>query len=83
MVANVEVTYPDGKVWIPEGFKVADDSASTVQGGVVIEDKDRNQFVWVPVATIADYKRTDYSWNDISAFSETLPEDEKDKCRKI
>ena len=46
---NTEVTYPDGKVWIPEGFKVADDSASTVQGGVVIEDKDRNQFVWVPV----------------------------------
>ena len=77
VAANVEVTYPDGKVWIPEGFKVADDSASTVQGGVVIEDKDRNQFVWVPVATIADYKRTDYSWNDISAFSETLPEDEK------
>ena len=35
---NTEVTYPDGKVWIPEGFKIADDSASTVQGGVVIED---------------------------------------------
>ena len=60
---NTEVTYPDGKVWIPEGFKVADDSASTVQGGVVIEDKDGNQFVWVPVATIADYKRTAYSYN--------------------
>ena len=58
---NTEVTYPDGKVWIPEGFKVADDSASTVQGGVVIEDKDGNQFVWVPVATLADYKRTAYS----------------------
>ena len=63
VAANVEVTYPDGKVWIPEGFKVADDSASTVQGGVVIEDKDGNQFVWVPVATIADYKRTAYSTN--------------------
>ena len=61
VAANVEVTYPDGKVWIPEGFKVADDSASTVQGGVVIEDKDLNQFVWVPVATLADYKRTAYS----------------------
>ena len=58
---NTEVTYPGGNVWIPEGFKISKDSASTVQGGVVIEDKDGNQFVWVPVATIADYKRTAYS----------------------
>ena len=50
MQTNTKVTYSDGDVWIPEGFKVADDSASTVQGGVVIEDKDGNQFVWVPVA---------------------------------
>ncbi len=28
---NTEVTYPDGKVWIPEGFKISKDSASTVQ----------------------------------------------------
>ena len=68
---NTEVTYPDGKVWIPEGFKVAGDSASTVQGGVVIEDKDRNQFVWVPVATIADYKRTAYSTNVATEETDT------------
>ena len=75
---NTEVTYPDGKVWIPEGFKVAGDSASTVQGGVVIEDKDGNQFVWVPVATLADYKRTWYTGDDsFSSYSEALPEDEK------
>ena len=78
MTKNTEVTYPDGKVWIPEGFKVADDSASTVQGGVVIEDKDGNQFVWVPVATIADYKRTWYTGDGtLSKYSEALPEDEK------
>ena len=78
VAANVEVTYPDGKVWIPEGFKVADDSASTVQGGVVIEDKDGNQFVWVPVATLADYKRTWYTgYGAFSGYSEALPEDEK------
>ena len=78
VAANVEVTYPDGKVWIPEGFKVADDSASTVQGGVVIEDKDLNQFVWVPVATLADYKRTWYTGDgSFSSYSEALPEDEK------
>ena len=63
MKENTKVTYPDGDVWIPEGFKIAEDSALTVQGGVVIEDKDGNQFVWVPVATIADYKRTAYSTN--------------------
>ena len=61
MDKNTEVTYPDGKVWVPEGFKIADDSSDTIQGGVVIEDKDGNQFVWVPVDTIDDYKRTAYS----------------------
>ena len=79
MDKNTEVTYPDGKkVWIPEGFKIADDSASTVQGGVVIEDKDGNQFVWVPVDTIADYKRTWYTGMEVfSSYSETLADDEK------
>ena len=78
MQTNTKVTYSDGDVWIPEGFKVADDSASTVQGGVVIEDKDLNQFVWVPVATLADYKRTWYTGDgSFSSYSEALPEDEK------
>ena len=75
---NTEVTYPDGKVWIPEGFRISRDSAEKVQGGVVIEDKDGNQFVWVPVATLADYKRTWYTGNDLfSEYLEALPEDEK------
>ena len=78
MQTNTKVTYSDGDVWVPEGFKVAGDSASTVQGGVVIEDKDLNQFVWVPVATIADYKRTWYKGvGSLSDYSEALPEDEK------
>ena len=78
MQTNTKVTYSDGDVWIPEGFKIAKDSASTVQGGVVIEDKDGNQFVWVPVATLADYKRTWYTgWSPFSDYSEALPEDEK------
>ena len=73
-----ELTYSDGIVYMPEGFKIAKDSASTVQGGVVIEDKDLNQFVWVPVATIADYKRTWYTGDgSFSNYSEALPEDEK------
>ena len=61
MQTNTKVTYLDGEVWVPEGFRISTDSAETVQGGLVIEDKDGNQFVWVPVATIADYKRTAYS----------------------
>ena len=73
-----ELTYSDGIVYMPEGFKIAKGSASTVQGGVVIEDKDGNQFVWVPVATIADYKRTWYTGDgSFSDYSEALPEDEK------
>ena len=78
MQTNTKVTYSDGEVWIPEGFRISTDSASTVQGGVVIEDKDRNQFVWVPVATLADYKRTWYTgYGAFSGYSEALPEDEK------
>ena len=78
MQTNTKVTYSDGEVWVPEGFKVAGDSASTVQGGIVIEDKDGNQFVWVPVATLADYKRTWYTgYGSFSEYSEALPEDEK------
>ncbi len=71
MQENTKVTYSDEDVWIPEGFKVADDSASTVQGGIVIEDKDGNQFVWVPVATLADYKRTAYSTNVATEETDT------------
>ena len=71
MKENTKVTYPDGDVWIPEGFKIADDSASNVQGGVVVEDKDGNQFVWVPVDTIADYKRTAYSTNVATEETDT------------
>ena len=83
MKKNTEVTYPDGTVWIPEGFKIADDSASTVQGGAVIEDKDGNQFVWVPVDSIGDYKRRAYKNEDINSMHiEDLPEDERASVEK-
>ena len=78
MQTNTEVTYLDGEVWVPEGFRISADAAETVQGGIVIEDKDLNQFVWVPVATLADYKRTAYKGENItSQFTETLANDEK------
>ena len=71
MQTNTKVTYLDGDVWITEGFRISTDSAETVQGGIVIEDKDLNQFVWVPVATIADYKRTAYSTNVATEETDT------------
>lgn len=36
-------------VWIPKGFKVPEDSGTKVEEGVVIEDLEGNQFVWVPI----------------------------------
>lgn len=45
-------------IWIPQGFKIASDSAAEITEGVVIEDVSAgdsiskgNQFVWVPVGT--------------------------------
>ena len=77
MDKNTEITYPDGEVWVPEGFKIADDSSEDIQGGVVIEDKDGNQFVWVPVDTIYDYKRTAYNNSQSISSFEALADDEK------
>ena len=66
----------NNEVLIPEGFKVASDSGTKVEEGVVIEDKSGNQFVWIPAKTGAGatihtskgnktivYKRTAYSIN--------------------
>ena len=37
------------RVPVPSGYKIASDSATTVDYGIVIEDGSGNQFVWVPV----------------------------------
>ncbi|MFR2451614.1 MAG: hypothetical protein ACLS9A_09635, partial [Clostridia bacterium] len=47
---NSNLTVTDGTVTIPAGFKVAEDSADTIDEGIVIEDSKQNQFVWVPVS---------------------------------
>ena len=46
---NSNLTVTDGTVTIPAGFKVAEDSGTTIDEGIVIEDSKQNQFVWVPV----------------------------------
>ena len=40
------------EVVVPDRFKIADDSGTTVKDGLVIEDDDGNQYVWVPVSNI-------------------------------
>ena len=64
-ISDVTISYVDkntkvedeyGNIFmLPEGFKVRKDAttnnADTVDKGIVIEDKDGNQFVWIPVGT--------------------------------
>lgn len=40
------------KVVVPGGFKIAEDSGSSVKEGIVVEDSIGNQFVWIPVSNI-------------------------------
>ena len=54
-VTTLEDTYGN-QVKIPKGFKIADDSATDVTGGIVLEDATYtntigSQFVWIPVGT--------------------------------
>ena len=45
---------PANSIRVPAGFKIAQDSATAVEDGIVIEDKDGNQFVWIPAKTEAE-----------------------------
>ena len=36
-------------VWVPGGFGIHEDSATDADNGIVITDKKRNEFVWIPV----------------------------------
>ena len=77
---NKALTDDNGNtVTIPAGFKIATDSPTKQEQGIVIEDKDGNQFVWVPVASAANYIRTDFGKQDgtYSNYSETVPSDEQ------
>ena len=71
----------EGNIPIPEGYNYI--KGDKIGGAVITdaasgEEKVGNEFVWVPVATIADYKRTWYTgWGPFSEYSEALPEDEK------
>ena len=50
------------KVTIPKGFEVVEEEGTTVAEGIVIQDKDGNQFVWIPVGRVyKDNTGTNYS----------------------
>ena len=40
------------EVVVPKGFKVVTSEGTTVPEGIVIEDSNGNQFVWIPVGTV-------------------------------
>ena len=79
------------EVRVPEGFKIADDSATKVEDGIVIEDNVGNQFVWIPAKTGAGatihttdgdktivYQRTAFTEEDITSdYRETLDTNEE------
>lgn len=49
---NTELDDDEGnKVTIPGGFEIADDSGTSVEDGIVIQDSKGNQFVWIPTGT--------------------------------
>ncbi|MBO6233630.1 MAG: SUMF1/EgtB/PvdO family nonheme iron enzyme, partial [Clostridia bacterium] len=58
------------KVKVPQNFRIAQDSGDYVQDGVVIEDSNLNQFVWVPVGTIK--KATDKTTNPKTTTNVTI-----------
>ena len=86
----------DNEVRIPQDFKVAKDSATKVEDGIVIEDRVGNQFVWIPAKTGSGatihttkgdktivYQRTDFKkGSPLSSFLEALPTDEESSVNK-
>ena len=79
------VPIPSGFVYVggtkASGLVISDAAADKekYKGQTTVgTDLQGNQFVWIPVDSIADYKRTWYTGNDsFSSYSENLPEDEK------
>ena len=50
-------------VWIPGGFEIAEDSANDADDGVVIQDSNGNQFVWIPVKDESKFQRYEGYYN--------------------
>ena len=71
---NVELLDENGnKIVVPAGFKIVSDdttnNAQTVENGIVVEDENENQYVWIPCTTEESetklqYKRTEWEVED-------------------
>ena len=58
------------KITIPKGFEVVEEEGTTVPEGIVIQDKDGNQFVWIPVGRVyRDTSKTNYSDIQLGRYS--------------
>ena len=89
VTGNTKVDVSDGSYYIPDGFKLAEDSGKTINEGIVVEDKNGNQWVWIPcyvdgvVGTIIPgaikYDRYDFKVQDgsYSDYSETLDKNDE------
>ncbi len=76
MKENTEVTDENGNTLVvPAGFKITED-ANNVTEGIVIEDKEGNQFVWVPVGEV---KIKDQQPQTITLSRYTFATDGKEK----
>ena len=71
---NAELLDENGnKIVVPAGFKIVSDdttnNAQTVEKGIVVEDENENQYVWIPCTTEESetklqYKRTEWEVED-------------------
>lgn len=71
---NTELLDENGnKIVVPAGFKIVSNdttsNAQTVEKGIVVEDKNENQYVWIPCTTEESetklqYKRTEWEVED-------------------
>ena len=66
------------EITIPVGFRISKDSATSVENGIVIEDGNGNQFVWIPVDNINSYARKQFMGENINEiYTDTLDNNEK------
>ncbi|MDD3303627.1 MAG: hypothetical protein PHP54_01770 [Clostridia bacterium] len=73
---NTKYTDAKGKTAIiPKGFKVSSVATEQIiEDGLVIQDNDENEFVWIPVDNIANFKRVDWPVQYLTVAN--TPEDE-------
>ena len=89
VTGNTKVDVSDGSYYIPDGFKLAEDSGKIINEGIVVEDKSGNQWVWIPcyvnggvgtsISGAIKYNRYDFKVQDgsYSDYSETLDKNDE------